>query len=233
MGEFAMGNSFFVDYMENLEAVLSDAYITRSTVFSILVGILACIFIVVASVMMKKGMVYGIITGIVQIVGAFCTQKMVHIFLQMNHVQFETITGTSQAELDQKMEEFYADYFSNFFADMIPLMLCSVIMVISWVMALIFIIKSMKRMPKIFPVLAIILHIFRYLFVVPYDVITPIFAKVTDSSQGVVDIGYYFVTLLPFFVIMIGSFFCKKHAEKTAAKEAAKVAQKAEAEENA
>ncbi len=205
---------FLIEFLENLQLRLTDEYILSSTILSIVVGLLACGCMVVAAIFMKHNRIYGPIAGVMQIVGAFSVQKMVHIFLEMDLFRQVTIYGEDMEDLASNVEDFYAEYFMDLLEGMVPMYLFSFLMMGAWIMGLIFIIRSMSRMPKVFPVLALLVHIFRYVFVMPYDIITPFFEKLTVEAQTRCDVLYYFLTLLPFLLVMIGSFLSKRHLQK-------------------
>ncbi len=187
----------FIKFFENMQTELSEAYITSSTTMAIMAGIFAAALIICTAFFMGKNKVLGIIAGIFQIIGVFCTQKMAHIFMQLE--LFTVIEAGSAAELEEKLME----HLINSILDLIPFMLCSFMLMAGWVMTLVFIIKSMKQTPKILPIFALILHICRYLFITPYPMIDALFAPVTEANMVTTDMLNYAGVILPLILIFI------------------------------
>lgn len=207
----------FLGYFDNLKAELSADYIRSSTITAVIIGVIAAALIIFASIMYKKGMAMGIVAGVLQIPGALCMQKMAHYVLQMDFYRKEIFYGSSQEDVDQQIDEFMRSYFMESLLDIIPLMLCSAFCLLAWIFALIVVIKAMKRPPKVFAIIALILHIIRYVVIAPYDVITPIMDNVTEASQKATDIRYYIFTLIPFVLFAVGSIFVRVKMKKQAA----------------
>ena len=230
-----MGTSSFMDgymsYFDRLETYLSPEYIKSSTTTAIIIGVLAAALIIFAAVMMKKGLVFGIITGVMQIVGSFCAQKMAHILLRMDFFRVETIYGSSQAELEQKTEQFYDNFFKDAIGDIIPLSICSMLFLASWIFTLIFIVKALNNRPKILPVLALVCQILRYTFIQPYNVYTPILKQMTEQAQKSQDTLYYLITLIPLSMVAVSALLTNLNEKKLAAAAEAPTETTAEATE--
>ena len=63
---------------------------------------------------------------------------------------------------------------------------------------------SIKNRSKVFAIIALVLHIGRYVFAVPFDLASPFMGlPVGNESQLIFDVLYYVATLLPFFLVLI------------------------------
>lgn len=208
-------NNFMMDWLKNLNYELSEEYIKSSTVTAIIIGVIAAAMIIAAAFLMNKNKGLGIAAGVLQLAGCFCVQKAAHIFSGMELVRFEYITGSSQAELDKKTEEFYANYMSDLFGDLIPYMLCSLVFMAGWIMTLVFIIKCMSAKPKILPVFALVLQIGKYLFIPPMPMYKAMFGKITEEMQKSSDLVNYVAVLLPLLLILIPAILARVQMSKT------------------
>ena len=199
---------FILDLLQNMEADFSTGYIIASTVLSIIVGILAATFIILAATFSKKNIAFGIVAGIFQIFGALGVQKYVHMFLQMDKVTYITVSGTTDT-IGNNMQSAMDSYLENYLTETLPqlgiALIGSFCMFIAWIMGLVFIILSMKNGGKVFSIIALILHIGRYMFALPFNIIAPFMNQpINDMSQLIFDFLYFGATLLPFFLLMIG-----------------------------
>ncbi len=203
------------DILKNFVAEFSPGYLLMSTILSVVVGILAAIFVILASVFSKNNRVFGIIVGILQIAGAVGVQKYSHVFLQMEKFTVMTATGSNMAEAQAKLQEQMMDYFMGMLGDLIVVMICGALMFAAWITALIYIILSLKNKPKVFAAIALVLHIARYMFIVPFDFVSPFMGgQITDMSQMICDILYYGATLLPFLFLFVGGIIAGAKAKK-------------------
>lgn len=218
------GMQFILDLLQNMEADFSTGYIIASTVLSIIVGILAAVFIILAATFSKKNIAFGIVAGIFQIFGALGVQKYVHAFLQMDKVTYITVEGMPE-DIADKMEQATTNYLETYLTETLPLLGLALIgsfcMFIAWIMGLVFIALSIKGSGKIFAIIALVLHIGRYAFVLPFNIVAPFMGQpINDMSQLVFDFLYYGATLLPFLLVMIGGIVSGVKAKKQAQLEA-------------
>lgn len=214
------GMQFILDLLQNMEADFSTGYIIASTVLSIIVGILAAVFIILAATFSKKNIAFGIVAGIFQIFGALGVQKYVHAFLQMDKVTYITVEGMPE-DIADKMEQATTNYLETYLTETLPLLGLALIgsfcMFIAWIMGLVFIALSIKGSGKIFAIIALVLHIGRYAFVLPFNIVAPFMGQpINDMSQLVFDFLYYGATLLPFLLVMIGGIVSGIKAKKQA-----------------
>ena len=221
---------FFELYIESLYTILAnltggftEAYITRSTIFSVIVGVICGTLLIVSACLIKKHRVFGIVAGVFQIVGPVALQKGVHVYSKLE--VFKEITGGSTEIVEEKL----AEYFSGQFSLLGIFVLCQMIFMASTILTFIYIIMSIKHTPKLCSVAALIFHIFRYMFVSPLDTFTAAVKQVTDATQTRVDLLNYAATLLPILLLFIGAFFAGKIAAKKALKEQEKMKEQAEA----
>ena len=212
------GLDVIIDLLQNLTAEFSAGYIIASTVLSIIVGILAAAFVILAATLSKKNIVFGIIAGIFQIFGAVGVQKYAHVFLEMEKFAMIQVTGSSQADVNQKLQEAMTEYMMNMLGDLIIACICGALMFAAWLMGLIFIIMSMRNNGKALVIIALLLHIGRYLFALPYDMVSPLVLgqPITDISQLIFDFLYYGATLLPFLLVMISGIITGIKSKKQA-----------------
>ena len=204
MGTFSFMDGY-VRYFENLETYLSPEYLKSSLTTAIIIGILGAALIIFASIMTKKGLVLGIITGIMQIVGSFSAQKIAHLTLSIDFYRVETIYGSSQAEINQKTEQFYKTFFNDAMSNIVPLCIFSMLYMVSWILTLIFIVKALENRPKVFPAFALVFQIVRYAFVAPYNAFAPALGPMTEAAQKSHDVRYYLITLLPLVLLAVGA----------------------------
>ncbi len=206
-----------IQMFENMNLLeQTPAYVISSTVLSLGTGVLACICIIAAAFLMKKSKVLGVIAGLFQIPGAYSVQLLVNTYLQMDLFQTVTIYGSSMSDVNQKLDAFYAQYFAELIPDMICLCVCGAIMMAAWVLGLVFLIQCIRRMPKLLSIPALIAHVCRYMFAVPFN-LTVMFVPLTVMGQTGANVLYYIATLLPFVLVLIGSFFSKRHLAGRAA----------------
>lgn len=215
---------FILDLLQNMEADFSLGYLIASTVLSAIVGILAAVFIILAATFSKKNIAFGIVAGIFQIFGAVGVQKYVHAFLQMDKVTQITVTGTVDS-IEGNMQQAMDNYLETYLTETLPLLGIALIgsfcMFIAWIMGLVFIALSIKGSGKIFAIIALVLHIGRYVFCIPYNIVAPFLdMPINDMSQLVFDFLYYGATLLPFLLVMIGGIVSGVKAKKQAQLEA-------------
>lgn len=192
--------SFFVRYLNNLETALSPSYTYSSTALSILVGIIASQLIIITAILLRKRVAFSIITALSQIVGAFSFQKAVHFFLQTDFVR-------NRSDL-----HFYAALMDS----LLPCIAFSLIAFLSWVLGLIFVITSMKNVPRAIGVVGLLLHVIRLVHISPVNLISPLFGQLTEPLQMATDFFSYGAFLLPFLMVMIGSVASRVRAKYTA-----------------
>ncbi len=203
-------NNVFADFFSNIQIELSEEYITSSTTTAVIVGIIAAVCIIASAFLMKKNRALGIVAGIFEVVGVYCAQKMAHLFMDLE--LFRVVTGSNQSEVNDKLADFYADSFKQ----MLPYMFCSFLVLAAWVITLVFIIKSMKVRPKLFPVFALILHIIRYLCVSPIPFVNALFGEITEDVLRSVDLLNYAAAILPFALLLIGVIIFAAKSKKSA-----------------
>ncbi len=202
-----------IEVITESQIQLSEGYITSSTVLSILVGIIAAAITITTAFLMKKGKVFAIITGVLQILGTFCAQKTAHLFMDLDFIV--TATGGTMDEAMENLGELYLESMVK----LIPYMLCNMIFMAAWIFTLVFIVKTMKLKPRVFPVFALIIHIFRYLFVGPIAGfnIFHLTDKVTESIQRETDILNYAVILIPLVLVLASAVISFVRSKKEAA----------------
>ncbi len=152
-----------------------------------------CVFVAIA---LKKGTTIGIIAGVVNAITIILTPTMIKAFHEMEF--FKTIYGT-QDQLDDLVEEYYAEQIPK----MIAYYGVTILGLAAFVLALVFIIKSMKCTPKVFPIFALIIQIVRYAFIAPIDSFKMFTGGVTVESQISQANLYYIFTIIPIVLLVV------------------------------
>ncbi len=201
-----------LEMMTESQIELSEGYLSSSTLLSIIIGVVAAALTVTSAFLLKRGKVFAIITGIFQIIGSFCAQKMAHIFMDLDFVI--TATGETADEAMENLSQLYMDAL----AGLVPYMFCSMLFMASWVLTLVFIIRSMKLKLKVFPILALIIHILHYLGVSPIAGLNVLnlSGEITEEIQVQTDIQNYAVTLIPIVFVFISALVTSSKSRKDA-----------------
>ncbi len=209
-----------------------EEYSSKLTSMAIIFGLLSVACCVVVAIANKKCRGMGIVAAIFNFFNAILTPAFIKSFHNTEFFKVEYITGSSQAEVDKLVDEFYAEYFAENIPGMILISLASVVMLLAFVFTLILIIKCMKGLKiKLLSIFALIITILRYLFVGPIDYFKPILQGGATIETQMSQTSFYFIaTVLPLVMIAVSGIVTLATKKKTPAVVEA-VAEEAPAEE--
>lgn len=178
----------FLEFLRNTQPVLSEEYISGGYVTAIICGALMAALVIFAAVATKTSLGKGIVTAIFQIVGSVGAHMSVVGYSKM--VLMAEIKAPAD-KLDQAVADFYAEQIPLIALYLIGLALC----LAGMILMLIFSVSMMKKKPKVFGVLALVLSILRLAVVQPVNNFHML-KKATEASQVAWDGFYYAVALL-------------------------------------
>ncbi len=206
-----MESEFFKSFTETfskfqIQGGFPEEYSSKLTTMAIIFGLLAVACCVVVAIANKKCRAMGIVAAIFNFLSAILTPSFIKFFHNTPFFKIEYITGSSQAEVDKLVDEFYAEYFAETIPGMILSSVASVMMLLAFVFTLILIIQCMKAFkPKVLGIFALLITILRYLFVGPIDYIKPLLQNgATVETQMSQTVLYFVAITLPLILIAIG-----------------------------
>ncbi len=206
-----MESEFFKAFTETfskfqIQGGFPEEYSSKLTTMAIIFGLLAVACCVVVAIANKKCRAMGIVAAIFNFLSAILTPSFIKFFHNTPFFKIEYITGSSQAEVDKLVEEFYAEYFAETIPGMILSSVASVMMLLAFVFTLILIIKCMKVFkPKVLGIFALLITILRYLCVGPIDYVKPLLQDGATVEMQMSQASLYFVSvILPLVLIAIG-----------------------------
>ena len=164
--------SFISVYMEMLGRIMTPQIVEplRNRIIfnaiSIICAVVILALFVVTAVLSKKQRVIGIIAGVANFVCALT----IPMYLKGWH---NLKVGVFSFNSSAAASEFLVKQFISLLFTMIPL----VLIVVSFVLSLIFVIKGFKNKPAIFSIGALVIVILRQLWVAPFPMMVPMIAK--------------------------------------------------------
>ena len=164
--------SFISVYMEMLGRIMTPQIVEplRNRIIfnaiSIICAVVILALFVVTAVLSKKQRVIGIIAGVANFV---CALTIPMYLKGWHNLKIGVFSFNSSAEAS----EFLVKQFISLLFTMIPLAL----IVVSFVLSLIFVIKGFKNKPAIFSIGALVIVILRQLWVAPFPMMVPMIAK--------------------------------------------------------
>ena len=196
-----------------------EEFSSKLTTTAIVFGLLAVACCIVVAIANKKCRGMGIVAAIFNFFNAILTPAFIKSFHNTEFFKVEYITGSSQAEVDKLVDEFYAEYFAENIPGMIMISLASVMMLLSFVFTLILILKCMKGLKiKLLSIFALIITILRYLFIGPIDYVKPLIAGGATIETQMSQTNLYFVAiLLPLVMIAVSGIVTLATKKKTPA----------------
>ena len=194
-----------------------EEYSSRLTTMAIIFGLLAVACCVIVAIADKKCRAMGIVAAIFNFLSAVLTPAFIKFFHNTPFFKVEYITGSSQAEVDKLVEEFYAEYFAETLPGMILSSIASVMMLLAFVFTLILVIKCIKVFkPKVLAIFALIITILRYLCVGPVDYVKPLLQNGATIEMQMSQATLYFISItLPLILIAIGGIIALAKKGKT------------------
>ena len=164
--------SFISVYMEMLGRIMTPQIVEplRNRIIfnaiSIICAVVILALFVVTAVLSKKQRAIGIIAGVANFVCALT----IPMYLKGWH---NLKVGVFSFNSSAAASEFLVKQFISLLFTMIPL----VLIVVSFVLSLIFVIKGFKNKPAIFSIGALVIVILRQLWVAPFPMMVPMIAK--------------------------------------------------------
>ena len=200
---------FLMNFYKNLRVDLTDEYLSSSTTLALIIGAIGMVMIIVSAFLVKRNRVLGVFAGLLQVAFSYCSQKLAHFMHTTDFFRVETIYGDNQEDLENKLDEFYSNFYEELISTSIVSVLYSVFIMASFVLTLVFVIKCLKLKPNGLFKAVLILNIVKMVLLAPYDMITPFVEKLTVESVASYDIIYYAATLLPLILLVIGAIVVK------------------------
>lgn len=187
--------SFIAVYMEMLGRIMTPQIVEplRNRIIfnaiSIICAVVILALFVVTAVLSKKQRVIGIIAGVANFV---CALTIPMYLKGWHNLKIGVFSFNSSAEAS----EFLVKQFISLLFTMIPLAL----IVVSFVLSLIFVIKGFKNKPAIFSIGALVIVILRQFWVAPAQMSVPMFVKLlmADNAINFLFLGQVFQLFLFF-----------------------------------
>lgn len=195
-----------VEFCYNLQADLNTDYVFRSCFVAAIFGILFFSIFLVISIKTKQSRFIGIITAVLQLVGA-----MASVWLVVSFHKAELYNVFYELTLDEPdMTRFFIDLLGfgvfRMFLNTIPSGVASILCTISWLSAFIYINRIKPYCSRRLSSASLIIHILRLILASPI----PFFfafksGGITQPLQEQYDLVYYAVCLLPYIVVLISA----------------------------
>jgi len=179
---------------------LPEEAVSKLTTSSIIWGIVALVLCVFVAFANKRGQAIGIITGILNF-GSFA---LLPGYLEYWHKAefYKKFYGTSQGDIDQQISAYYKEILP----DLILYVLAAIVILAAFIFTIVFILNQKSKGPKVFGIIALILHILRYVAIAPYPMFDAILGDtVTVEAQLSQASTYSIFCVLPIILVAIST----------------------------
>ncbi len=202
------------------------------SVASIVCAVIVLALFIATAVLSKKQRVIGVIAGLFSFISALT----IPLFVRKWHELGALIDALNNSESITSIEAAYA-ILAESLAILVIVLIATAVMVIATALTIVYVAKSFKNKPAIFSVAALVLVILRQLWVAPFPMMVPMFAKLflrmPESSpfffyDQVFQICAYFGVLIIALVLVLVPVIIKKVKGEAEAVEAPKDEAKAE-----
>lgn len=190
------------DALKTLQMELSEEYINNAYVLAGICGLVFFAFFLFTAIKYKKARGFGITTAILQLFGAIGASLYAIYFHTMEFEHIIIVEGPNKEEAQAALKDALTEVLGGYAIIFIG----SLFVLLSWIFALIYIIKMKSEIMKAFVIPAMILHIIRYVIVPPICFPIGIF----DGNQQEWDYFYYAACALPFILLFVGALIGKK-----------------------
>lgn len=211
-----------IEIFNLMQAELSDEYINNSYVFSAIVGFIFFAFFLVAAIKYKKARGLGITAGILQILGTLGAAMSVVAYHSYDLIAVVKGEGSNQAEAEEALKDALSSALSDMLGGYVLILIGSLLTLLAWIFALIYIVKIKSEIMKGFAISSMIIHIIRFVLIsptcLPIDKIIDS-VKVTEADQLAWDYVYYVACAIPFILLFIGALIGKKKVAPVVARE--------------
>ena len=168
------------------DMTLSADYNGPAIFWAIIVGILSLAFIAAAAILIKKGRVFGIITAVLQPIGALAGAFSVINYAKIDFAKLNfTVTASTQ---DAAWEKFYERFseimFEEIFAGFVVYLACAAVYTLVLVLTLVYFIMLIKAKGGALAIGAMVLTIIRFLVVAPINMFALIPTKTLNALFG-------------------------------------------------
>lgn len=200
-----------VEVMKKLQPDLSEEYVSSGYDRALLIGAIMAALVIFTAIATKKAKGFGIVTGIMQLVGALGAHLWIVNFSSME--MMKKIVASSQDKIDQMVSDYYAENIPKILLYLLGIAL----FVTAAIMLIVFIIKVMKCGPKVCGIFALILAIARLAFFPPINSMN-VLKQATEATQTSWDGVTATVAIINVVLVaLIGVFaLCKKKPDSAA-----------------
>ena len=189
-GSYGGSSSFLDGYLESLTGILPNLDSSgraTTTVFSVVIGLMAAACIILRTIFTKKKLGFGIACAILCFFGIIGGQ------LFANHLAI-ALHGLLSSSVE----------ITSLIGSLIAYLIGMILMMLGWLFSIIFIIKQMKDEPKIFGILALVVALVKYLVIPPYNSFAILGGPQTqDDFVGYCIFGLI-VNLIPYILLLVG-----------------------------
>lgn len=190
-----------LELMDRFRFHPSNEYVKNATILCLVIGCIAAAFIIFTAITSKQHMGLGITAGVMQILGAFSIQQASIQFWKADLFAYKVVTGT-ESEIYDKMQEATKEMIQKMLPHILLMSLFLALTLVSWIITIVYITKAMAIKPKVFGILALVIHIIRFVFVWPMNLYSPLFGEqLTADIQQSYDTFANIAFLLPALLI--------------------------------
>ena len=192
---------FLKDFFSKLQISGYNEAMTREfTSQAIIFGIITALLCLFAAFAVKKAQALGVFAAATSLLTTILTPKYVEVFHTLEFVKY--IYGSSQAELDAKLAEYYASLIPKY----IVMFGFSACLILTIVFTILLAVKLMKVNSKLFGVFALIVAIARYVFISPVPMFSSILNGGTTVAAQESQLTIFFIAgLIPAALLAVGS----------------------------
>ena len=165
-----------------------------------ILGLVAMALVLVSAIRIKKTRVFGIITAILQPVGLISAMLMLVCYDKIDFSQlFKVGSPSSESQMVSELMEYIM---GPYLVGLIGITIFSMLVFVSMVATIVYSILLIKSKPKIFPILALVVCILRYMFVSPLDTVSMVMSVLTpeaaSSNQSIIwTLVYLLISCVP------------------------------------
>ena len=206
-GSYGGSDAFMDSYLEAISGVLPNLDFSgraATTIFSVVIGLMAAACIILRTIFTKKKLGFGIVCAILCFFGIIGGQ------LFANHLAI-ALHGLLSSSVE----------ITSLIGSLIAYLLGMIMMMLGWLFSIIFIIKQMKDEPKIFGILALVLALVKYLVIPPFNTFGILGGPQTQDDFIGYSVFGLIVNLIPYILLLVGGILNMVKAKNAPAVEVA------------
>ena len=193
-------------YISDISLHLDEAYLSTAMTMTVIFSIIAFALVMFTAIAIKRARPYGVVVAIAQPLGLFAAMKIVEVYASIDFSCME-ITKYSSVSLDDamnKLDEALADAFiENIFPKMMGMFPWMFLLLATFVLTLVYAIMLFKVKGKGLAIAAMIILIFKYLFMNPVEMFSLILQSGSPAIQSGWDMIFRLAYLFPLCLLAI------------------------------